>query len=216
MTGASARGGLHDRVTRYGADAATDAELLSVLIGLPVDRCGDLIGRCGGTVAALVAGDGAAIVAEISAVTLARLRACRAIAVALARQQIAPNRPALSSWQAVIEYCRAAMAYEPVEQFRVLFLDRKNRLIADEAQQRGTVDHTPVYPREVVKRALELAASAIILVHNHPSGDPTPSQGDIAMTKEVTKAADALGIALHDHLIISRSAHASLKALGLI
>ena len=108
------------------------------------------------------------------------------------------------------------MAHESVEQFRLLFLDRKNGLIADELQQRGTVDHTPVYPREIVKRALELNASAVILVHNHPSGDPTPSQADIALTKEIKEAAEKLGIAVHDHLVIGKSGHSSFRALGLL
>ena len=126
------------------------------------------------------------------------------------------KRPALSSWAALIDYCTAAMARETAEQFRVLFLDRKNVLVADEVQNRGTIDHTPVYPREIVKRALEHAASAIILVHNHPSGDPTPSRADIEMTREIEKAAKALGIAVHDHLVIGRSGHASFKSLGLL
>ena len=126
------------------------------------------------------------------------------------------KRPALSSWAALIDYCTAAMAREAAEQFRVLFLDRKNVLIADEVQNRGTIDHTPVYPREIVKRALEHSASAIILVHNHPSGDPTPSRADIEMTREIEKAAKALGIAVHDHLVIGRSGHASFKSLGLL
>ena len=126
------------------------------------------------------------------------------------------GRPALSSWSALLDYCTAAMARSEKEEFRVLFLDRKNHLIADEVQNRGTVDHTPVYPREIIKRALELGASSIILVHNHPSGDPTPSKADIAMTREVTGAAKALGIALHDHLVIGRGGHASFKSLGLI
>ena len=108
------------------------------------------------------------------------------------------------------------MAYEPVEQFRILFLDRKNMLIADEVQQRGTVDHTPVYPREVVKRALELSATAIILVHNHPSGDPTPSRADVEMTKQVVDTATPLGIAIHDHIIIGKEGHVSLKGLKLM
>jgi DNA repair protein RadC len=108
------------------------------------------------------------------------------------------------------------MARSPHEEFRVLFLDRKNILIADEVQARGTIDHTPVYPREIVKRALELGASAIILVHNHPSGDPTPSRADIEMTREVAAAAKALNIAVHDHLVVGRSGHASFKSLGLI
>jgi len=126
------------------------------------------------------------------------------------------QRPLLDSWSAVVDYCRAAMAYEPIEQFRILFLDKRNTLIADEVQQSGTVDHTPVYPREVVKRALELSATALILVHNHPSGDPTPSRADIQMTKAVIDIARPLGIAVHDHIIVGRSGHASLKGLKLI
>jgi DNA repair protein RadC len=126
------------------------------------------------------------------------------------------GRPALSSWSALLDYCTAAMARSEKEEFRVLFLDRKNNLVADEVQHRGTVDHTPVYPREIVKRALELSASAIILVHNHPSGDPTPSKADIMMTREVVAAAKALSIAVHDHLVIGRGGHASFKSLGLL
>jgi len=126
------------------------------------------------------------------------------------------GRQVLASWSSVIEYCRAAMAFEAREQFRVLFLDKKNALIADEIQQRGTVDHTPVYPREVVKRALELSATAIILVHNHPSGDPTPSRADIEMTKLIIDTARPLGITVHDHIIIGKDGHASLKGLKLI
>lgn len=126
------------------------------------------------------------------------------------------GRQVLASWSSVIEYCRAAMAFEAREQFRVLFLDKKNALIADEVQQTGTVDHTPVYPREVVKRALELSATAIILVHNHPSGDPTPSRADIEMTKLIIDTAKPLGITVHDHIIIGKDGHASLKGLKLI
>jgi DNA repair protein RadC len=122
----------------------------------------------------------------------------------------------LSSWAQVIDYCRAAMAFETREQFRVLFLDKKNGLIADEVQQVGTVDHTPVYPREVVKRALELSATAVVLVHNHPSGDPTPSQADIAMTRQIVDIAKPLGIVVHDHIIVGREGHASFKGLRLI
>lgn len=126
------------------------------------------------------------------------------------------DRQVLASWSSVIEYCRAAMAFEAREQFRVLFLDKKNALIADEVQQTGTVDHTPVYPREVVKRALELSATAIILVHNHPSGDPTPSRADIEMTKLIIDTARPLGITVHDHIIIGKNGHSSLKGLKLI
>jgi DNA repair protein RadC len=143
------------------------------------------------------------------------LKVVRAGALRLAQDQVL-GRPVLSSWQALLDYLSAGMAYGKTEQFRILFLDRKNVLIADEQQQRGTVDHTPVYPREVVKRALELGASALILVHNHPSGDPTPSQADIAMTREVVEAGARMGITVHDHLVIGKGRHESFKALGLL
>jgi len=128
----------------------------------------------------------------------------------------ATERPVIQSWTALLDYCRMAMAHEKVEQFRILFLNHKHRLIADEVQQTGTVNHTPVYPREVVKRALELGASSIILAHNHPSGDPTPSPADIEMTQKVMEAAKAVNISVHDHLIISESGHYSFKSHGLI
>ena len=123
---------------------------------------------------------------------------------------------ALSSWNDVIGYCRSSMAFADKEQFRLLFLDKRNQLIADEVQQTGTVDHTPVYPREVIKRALELSATALILVHNHPSGDPTPSQADIQMTKAIVDIAAPLGISVHDHIIVGKNGHASLKGMRLI
>jgi len=125
-------------------------------------------------------------------------------------------REVLSSWQAVIDYCHAAMAFETREQFRILFLDKRNALIADEVQGTGTVDHTPAYPREVVRRALELSATAVILVHNHPSGDPTPSRADIELTRQIVAAAQTLEINVHDHIIIGRNAQASLRGLGLL
>lgn len=126
------------------------------------------------------------------------------------------ERPVLASWIKVLDHCRAAMAFEPREQFRILFLDKRNRLIKDEVQQTGTIDHTPVYVREICRRALELNATAIILAHNHPSGDPTPSRGDIEMTKEIVKIAKGLGISVHDHIILAKDGHASFKGLGLI
>lgn len=126
------------------------------------------------------------------------------------------KRNIFSSWDKVVSYCKAAMAHETKEQFRVLFLDKKNALIKDEVQQTGTIDHTPVYPREVIKRALELSASAIILVHNHPSGDPSPSREDVAMTQKIKEAALALNITLHDHLIIGKYGYTSLKKLELL
>ena len=143
------------------------------------------------------------------------LKAVEAAALRLARAQVV-GRPILSSWTQVLDYLQASMAYAKVEQFRLLFLDRKNNLITDELQQQGTVDHTPLYPREVVKRALELGASALILVHNHPSGDPTPSATDITMTRELREVGAKLGLTLHDHIIVSRGRHASFKALGLL
>lgn len=126
------------------------------------------------------------------------------------------ERPALNSWSDLIDYCHAQMAYETREQFRVLFLDKKNNLIADEVQQIGTVDHTPVYPREVIRRSLELSATALILVHNHPSGDPTPSRADIKMTKAIADIAKPMGITLHDHIIIGRDGHVSMRGQKLI
>ena len=143
------------------------------------------------------------------------LKILEASARRLARGEVA-ERPLLSSWSAVIDYCRTAMAFGEREEFRVLFLDKRNALIADEVQQRGTVDHTPVYPREVVRRALELSATAVVLVHNHPSGDPSPSTADVAMTAEVIRVLKPLGISVHDHIIVGRKGHASLKGLRLI
>ena len=146
---------------------------------------------------------------------IAMLKVIEAAAVRLAQSKVL-GRPLISNWQALLDYCHVAMAHATREQFRILFLDRKNVLIADEVQQQGTVDHTPVYPREVIKRALELQATAIILVHNHPSGDPTPSRSDIEMTREIADAAQKLGIALHDHVVIGRGGHSSFKSLGLL
>lgn len=145
--------------------------------------------------------------------TVFDLRLIAASAQRIARGGVA-KRQVLSSWASVIEYCRTAMAFAEREEFRILFLDKRNQLIADEVQQRGTVDHTPVYPREIVRRALELSATALVLVHNHPSGDPTPSQADIRMTQDIQQIARPLGIALHDHIIVGRNGHASLKGLG--
>jgi DNA repair protein RadC len=126
------------------------------------------------------------------------------------------DRPVLGSWSDVIGYCRTAMAFADREEFRILFLDKRNCLIADEVQGSGTVDHTPVYPREVVRRALELSATAIVLVHNHPSGDPTPSSADIRMTQEIISISKPMGIAVHDHIIVGRQGHASFRGLKLI
>ena len=150
---------------------------------------------------------GDAVVTALKTVQVAALR--------MARDEVM-NKPVISNWQRLMDYCRMSMGRNKVESFRILFLNHRNELIADEQQQHGTVDHTPVYPREVVKRALELHATAIIMVHNHPSGDPTPSKADIAMTKEVRDAAEKLGIELHDHVIVSKSGSTSFKDLGVL
>ena len=152
---------------------------------------------------------------DVGQSVITELKLIRAAALRLMRGEIM-QRPALSSWTQVLDYCRAVMGFETREQFRILFLDKKNHLIADEVQQRGTVDHTPVYVREVVKRALELSSTAIILVHNHPSGDPMPSRADIEMTRQIVDAAKPLGVQVHDHIIVGRNGHASLKALRLM
>ena len=146
---------------------------------------------------------------------IAALKAAREAGLRALRSEL-NERPVVNSWDKLIDYCTAQIAHGKVEEFHILFLDRKNVLIKHERQQRGTVDHTPVYTREVVKRALELHASALILVHNHPSGDRTPSKADIAVTKDIVKAAAPLGVTVHDHLIIGRGRHASLRDLGLI
>jgi DNA repair protein RadC len=153
-----------------------------------------------------VEGIGEGVVADLKVVEAAGRR--------LARGAVR-NREVLGSWSAVLEYCRSAMAFGEREQFRLLFLDKRNALIADEVQHSGTVDHTPAYPREVVRRALELSATALILVHNHPSGDPTPSAADVRMTRDIAEAAKPLGIAVHDHIIVGRDGHASLKGMKL-
>ncbi|KAF0676371.1 DNA repair protein [Profundibacterium mesophilum KAUST100406-0324] len=149
----------------------------------------------------------------VGPVVMHDLKVIEAAAHRMARARMM-QRHVISDWEAVLDYCHTTMSHRPTEQFRVLFLDTKNILVADEEQARGTVDHVPVYPREIVKRALELNAKALILVHNHPSGDPTPSQADIAMTEQVGQACAALGLVLHDHLIIGKSRELSFRAEG--
>ncbi|HUK06336.1 MAG TPA: DNA repair protein RadC [Stellaceae bacterium] len=213
---------LRERLLAGGAEPLADYELLEFLLFAGRPR-GDLkplakalLQRFGSLPAVLAAEAEALLgVSGMGEASVAALKAVREAALRMLRAEVA-ERPVISSWQKLIEYCTAAIGFSAVEEFRLLFLDRKNALIADEAQQRGTVDHTPVYPREVAKRALELGASAIIMVHNHPSGDPTPSKADIEMTREVQKALAALDIALHDHLIIARGNHASLRSLRLL
>ena len=213
---------LKDRFLAGGPEAMPDYELLEMVLFRAIRR-GDtkplakqLIARFGSFAEVISAP--ANLLMEVKGVgpsIVTELKLIRAAALRLSKGEVI-NRPVLSTWNAIIDYCRAAMAFEEVETFRLLFLDKKNQLIADEKQQRGTVDHTPVYVREVVKRALELSASAIILVHNHPSGDPTPSLADIDMTKKIIMAADKLNILIHDHIIIGRKGHVSFRNLQLI
>ena len=213
---------LRDRFMRGGADALPDYELLELLLFNAIPRrdtkplAKELIARFGGFAEVVSAPD--TRLREVKGVSdrvVTELKLVRSAALRLMQGQIMERR-VLSSWDQVVAYCRAAMAYETREQFRILFLDKRNQIIADEVQQRGTVDHTPVYVREIIKRALELSSSAIILVHNHPSGDPTPSRADIDMTKTIVAAAKPLGILVHDHLIIGKDGHTSFRSRGLI
>ena len=213
---------LKERFMRDAGASLHDYEMLELVLFLAKPRAEvkplakTLIARFG-SFADVITADVKELVAVkgVGENTAVALKTIQAAAIRLAREQVM-NKPVISSWQKLLDYCRASMAFAKTEEFRVMFLDRKNVLIADEMQQTGTVDHTPVYPREVVKRALDLGASAIIMVHNHPSGDPTPSKGDVEMTKEVREACEKLGISLHDHLIIGKSGHASFKSLSLL
>ena len=213
---------LRARLLTAGPESLADHEMLEMILFLALPRrdtkpiARALLTRFGSYTAAIAAplqdlrgidGLGEAGAAALKTVQAAALRLARAELV---------NRPLLANWDRLIEYLTAALARERVEQFRVLFLDNRNRLLADEMQARGTVNHTPVYPREVVKRALELQASALILVHNHPSGDPSPSREDVAMTLEVKEAAAALSLVLHDHVIIGNGRWLSFRREGLL
>ena len=213
---------LRERLLNAGPEALADYELLEFLLYSARAR-GDtkplakaLLKRFG-SLPAVFGADKAALltVKGMGEASVAALLAVRAAALKLVRAEV-EERQVIGSWQALLDYCTAVAGYAAAEEFRLLFLDKKSALIADEKQHQGTVDHTPVYPREVVKRALEIGASAIIMVHNHSSGDPTPSRADIDMTRAVAKAVAAVGIALHDHVIIGRGRHSSFKSLGLI
>ena len=213
---------LRERAAVGGLAALPDYEVLELFLFRSIPR-GDVkplakqllarFGSLGGVLGATlhdlrtVPGVGEAVALDLTLLQEATLRT--------AREQVT-RRPVISSWSALLAYVKTALAHEAREQFRVLFLDKKNQLIADEIMNRGTVDHAPVYPREVVRRALEFSASAVILVHNHPSGDPTPSSADIDMTRQIVEAARPLRIAVHDHLVAGRDGVASFKALGLM
>ena len=213
---------LRARFRDAGADAVSDYELLELVLFRAIPQrdvkplAKELIARFGSF--AEVLGAPPKRLAEIKGVgdaVITELKIVHAAAGRIARGQVR-KRPVLSSWKAVLDYCRTEMAFSDKEQFRIIFLDKRNQVIVDEVQQTGTIDHAPVYPREVVKRALEHSATAIILVHNHPSGDPTPSHADIQMTQSIIEIAKPLGVAVHDHIIVGKDGHASLRGLRLI
>jgi DNA repair protein RadC len=213
---------LSRRFREAGPDALPDYELLELILFRAAPRrdtkplAKALIARFGTFAEALNAPEELLReVPRIGEAAITELKLVRAAALRLMRGEVL-ERPVLSSWAQVLDYCHASMGFASKEQFRILFLDKRNQIIADEVQQTGTVDHTPVYVREVVKRALELSATAIVLVHNHPSGDPTPSRADIEMTRQIVAAAKPLGVLVHDHIIVGKQGHASLKGLGLI
>jgi DNA repair protein RadC len=212
---------LRDRALAGGLAAVPDYELLELFLFRSIPKkdvkplAKQLLARFGSLSAVLAAtpeelktlkGIGDTVALDLKLLHEAALRS--------AKEQVG-KRPVISSWSALLAYVKTALAHESREQFRVLFLDKKNQLIADEVMNRGTVDHAPVYPREVARRALELSASALILVHNHPSGDPTPSSADVDMTRQIVEALRPLRIAVHDHLVVGREGVASFKALGL-
>ena len=213
---------LRQRFLQSGGDSLPDYELLELILFGAKPR-GDVkplakrLLKAFGSFDAVIHADITELkrVEDVGDAVISCLKAVEVSAQRLVKAP-AKERPVIQSWTALLDYCRLAMGHQKVEEFRILFLNHKNALLADEVQQRGTVNHTPVYPREVVKRALEIGASAIIIAHNHPSGDPTPSQADIDMTKKVIAAADAVNIPVHDHLIISGKEHYSFKAHGLI
>ena len=213
---------LRERLLARGGESLADHEILEFLLFGAKPR-GDtkplakaLLAAFGSLSKVLTAeADALARVPGMGQASIAALKIVPQAAERLAREE-AMSGDVISSWDKLLAYCRQTMAHQPIEQFRLLFLDKRNRLIADEVQQQGTIDHTPVYIREVVKRALELGAAALILVHNHPSGEAEPSAADIAMTEELVSASEKLGIVIHDHLVIGRAGHASFRALGLL
>jgi DNA repair protein RadC len=216
------RARLRARLRTAGADAVSDYELLELVLFRAIPRrdvkplAKALIARFGSFAEAIAARpERLAEVDGMSAASIDEFKILEAGARRFAKGAVRKRLP-LGSWSEVVDYCRTAMAFGDREEFRILFLDKRNGLIADEVQGAGTVDHTPVYPREVVRRALELAATAVVLVHNHPSGDPTPSSADVKMTQDIIALATPLGVAIHDHLIVGRHGHASLRGLRLI
>jgi DNA repair protein RadC len=212
---------LRQRFLAGGAEALPDYELLEMLLCLAIPRrdvkplAKQLLARFGGFAAVLNADLAALAEAGLSENTAATLKLIEAAARRLAKTEIF-DRPVINSWERLVDYCRVNLAHLPRERLHLLFLDRRNAVIAGETQGIGTVDHAPIYPREVARRALELNATAVIMVHNHPSGDPAPSATDIEATRKVAEALKAIGVTLHDHLIVGRTGHASLKSAGLM
>jgi DNA repair protein RadC len=213
---------LRERFRNSGPDALSDYELLELALFAALPRrdtkpLAKSLLKTFGSFAEVIHAPETRLreVEGIGDASINQLKLLAAAATRIAKGQL-KQRTLLSSWNDVIAYCRTSMAFADKEQFRILFLDKRNQLISDEVQQTGTVDHTPVYPREVIKRALELSATAIILVHNHPSGDPTPSQADITMTRAIVDIAAPLGISVHDHIIVGKNGHASLKGMKLM
>ena len=211
------------RFLRIGEEALDDYELLELILFLAISRVDtkglakELLAKFGTYSNVLSASpERLAEIKGMKGAAATNLKIVQAAAQRFARDRVPRDMPILGSWQALIDYVKTQMAFNDIEQFRILFLDKKNRLIADEVQQAGTVDHTPVYPREVIKRTLELSATALILVHNHPSGDPAPSSADVQMTRQINDIARPLGITVHDHIIVGRNGHASLKGMKLI
>ena len=212
---------LRERLLEHGADALQDYELLEILLFAAIPQrdvkplAKDLLAKFKTLKGVIQAPRDALEAFGLGDGPVSIFNTVAATHIRISRNEII-DQPVLNNWQKILDYCYAAMADETIEQLRIIFLNRKNRVIADEVMQKGTIDHTPVYTREVVKRALELGAGAIILVHNHPTGDPTPSKDDIVMTKAIAEASKTVGIVLHDHLIIGKGRHTSFKESGLL
>jgi DNA repair protein RadC len=216
------RARLRERFLGVGGDSIADYELLELILFSARPRgdvkplAKELLKRFG-SFAKLIHAEEAALreVPEVGDAVISTLKTIRVATQRLIKSEIS-DQPVIQSWSALMDYCKLAMGNNKIEEFRVLFLNHRHALIADEVMQRGTINHTPVYPREIVKRALEHSAAAVILLHNHPSGDPTPSKADIDITKQIVEAAATIGVTVHDHVIITATGHYSFKSFGLM
>jgi len=212
---------LRERFLKGGVDALAEYEILELILFMAIPRrdvkplAKDLLQKFGSFNAVFHASDNDLRAHGLTDTSITALKVIKAASFKFMKQDLL-NKQVLNSWSKLLDYLQATMAHEKKENFRLLFLNKKNELIADEVQQSGTVDHTPAYPREIVKRALELSATAVILIHNHPSGDPTPSKADIDMTQQIIAAAKPLGIVIHDHLIVSKNGTTSMRSKGLL